>query len=149
MEKYYHVFLYIAANEMVKNNQFMTALQKYTLEFHINASPKLLYTLISTAEGLARWFADRVVVKGEIFHFYWEGSTQTARIVDSKEFEMVQFEWTDDYHEGFSMEMHILHEPVSGESALIISDHSEYSDMEFSKLWWAGQVARLQRLFNQ
>jgi len=127
----------------------MTALQKYSMEFHINASPKLLYTLISTAEGLATWFADRIVVKDDVFEFEWKGSKQSARLVESKEFEMAHFEWIDDYHEGFSMVMQIQHEPVSGESALIISDFTEFSDMEFSRLWWTGQIARLQRLFNQ
>lgn len=126
----------------------MTPLNKFTLEYPISVSPRLLFTLISTAEGLARWFADKVIVKGDEFIFEWEGSEQSARLIESKEPEYVRFEWTDDFHEGFVMEMHITHQPVSGEAALVISDYSEAFDMEFTQRWWTSQVARLQRLFN-
>ncbi len=126
----------------------MTPLNRFTLEFPIKASPKLIYTLISTAEGLARWFADKVTVDDNHFHFYWEGSEQSAKLIESKEPEMVRFEWTDDFHEGFILEMKITHEPVSGESALIISDYAESSDMEFTQMWWTTQLGRLQRNFN-
>lgn len=126
----------------------MTPLQKYTLEFPIKVSPKLLFTLISTSEGLARWFADKVIVNEDIFSFHWEGSQQSARLIESREPEYVRFEWTDDFHEGHILEMQINFEGVSGEAALIVSDYSEVSDMEFSQMWWTTQVGRLQRLFN-
>jgi uncharacterized protein YndB with AHSA1/START domain len=126
----------------------MTPLYKFTLEFPIKISPRLLYTLISTAEGLARWFSDKVVVSGDEFFFEWEGSHQSARLIEAKEPEYVRFEWTDDFHQGFILEMHINHQPVSGEAALIITDYSEASDMEFTQMWWTSQVAKLQRLFN-
>jgi len=126
----------------------MTPLTKFTLEFHMKVSPRLLYTLISTSEGLARWFADRVNVNDDLYEFEWEGSQQKARLVESKEPELVRFEWTDDFHEGFILEMQITHEPVSGESALIVSDFSEENDIEFTRMWWNTQVGRLQRMFN-
>jgi len=126
----------------------MTPLTKFTLEFHMKVSPRLLFTLISTSEGLARWFADRVIVNDDLYEFEWEGSQQKARLLESKEPEYVRFEWTDDFHEGFILEMQIRHEPVSGESALIVSDFSEENDVEFTRMWWNTQVGRLQRMFN-
>lgn len=126
----------------------MTPLTKFTLEFHMKVSPKLLFTLISTSEGLARWFADKVNVNDDIYQFEWEGSQQTARLLESKEPEFVRFEWTDDFHEGFILEMQITNEPVSGESALIVSDFSEENDIAFTQMWWNTQVGRLQRMFN-
>ncbi len=126
----------------------MTPLHKFTLEFPLQVSPRLLFTLISTAEGLARWFADKVNVKEDMFYFEWEGSEQSAKLVECKEDEYVRFQWTDDNHEGKLMELRINHEPVSGEAALVVSDYTEDSDMEFSQMWWNTQVGRLQRLFN-
>lgn len=126
----------------------MTPLKKFTLEFPMRVSPRLLFTLISTSEGLARWFAEKVNVKEDEFDFEWEGSLQSAKLIESKEPEYVKFEWTDDFHEGFMLEMRINHEPVSGESALIVSDYSEENDMEFTQMWWTTQVGRLQRMFN-
>ena len=126
----------------------MTPLTRFTIEFPIKVSPKLLFTLISTSEGLARWFADKVNVNNDVYDFEWEGSHQTARLLESKEPEYVKFEWTDDFHEGFTLEMRITHEPVSGESALIVSDYAEDNDIEFTQMWWSTQVGRLQRMFN-
>jgi hypothetical protein len=125
----------------------MTPLQKFTLEFPVNASPKVLFTLIGSVEGLSRWFADRVTSRDEIFVFEWEGSKQAACLVESKEFEFIRFRWAEDYHKGYDMEFRITHEPVSGQTALIISDYSELSDLDVSQMWWTNQVARLQRLF--
>ncbi len=126
----------------------MTPLQKFTLEFPMKVSPRLLYTLISTSEGLARWFADKVNVKDDDYLFEWEGSQQSAKLLESKEPEFVRFEWTDDFHEGFILELQISHEPVSGESALIVSDYAEESDMDFTQMWWRTQTAKLQRIFS-
>jgi uncharacterized protein YndB with AHSA1/START domain len=140
--------LYIAAKPKFINMIVMTPLKKFTLEFPMKVSPRLLYTLISTSEGLARWFAEKVNVKEDVYDFEWEGSLQTAKLIESKEPEYVRFEWTDDFHEGFMLEMRITHEPVSGESALIVSDYSEENDMDFTQMWWTTQVGRLQRMFN-
>ena len=37
--------------------------QKYTLEFEIKSSPKILYNYLSTASGLEEWFADKVNIR--------------------------------------------------------------------------------------
>ncbi len=133
---------------MVENNLYMTGLQKFTLEFPIKASPKVLFTLVGTGEGLARWFADKVSVKEDLYLFQWEGSEQSAKLLERKESEFILFEWADDFHQGYNLEIRITHEPVSGESALIITDYAEASDVEFTERWWNNQVGRLQRLFN-
>ncbi|MFN3556060.1 MAG: START-like domain-containing protein [Bacteroidales bacterium] len=126
----------------------MTPLQKFTLEFPLKVTPKLLFTLISTSEGLGRWFADKVTVHEDEYHFEWEGSFQSAKLLEFKDPEFVRFEWTDDFHQGFMLEMQITHEPVSGESGLVVSDYAEPGDLEFTQMWWNTQVGRLQRLFN-
>jgi uncharacterized protein YndB with AHSA1/START domain len=126
----------------------MKKLEKYSLEFSCKTTPKLLYTLISTPEGLSRWFADSVLLVDDVYHFKWEGSEQLAKLVQKKDNEFVQFQWLDDFHKDHLLEMRILNEPVSSEVALAITDHAEPSDMDFSHRLWATQVKRLQRLFN-
>lgn len=126
----------------------MAELQMFSLVFPVNISPKVLFMLISTLEGLSRWYAERVVKKDETFVFEWEGSAQTATLVESKENEYVRFCWIDDFHKGHEMEFRISHEPVSGETALVISDYAEVDDLEVSQLWWTKQVGRLQRIFH-
>lgn len=125
----------------------MNKLQKISLEFVINASPKLLFTLISTPEGLARWFADTVFAQDDVFSFIWKDSEQKARLVASKDNEYVKFEWLDDYHKGYVLEMQILTEELSPAVSLLVTDFSEPADVDFSQRLWTNQVRQLQRLF--
>jgi uncharacterized protein YndB with AHSA1/START domain len=143
-----HAIFCTLHHEVLKVPYNMIILNKFTLEFPLNASPRLLFTLISTAEGLARWFADRVEVRNNEFLFEWEGSSQSAKMVECKEGEYVKFEWTDDFHQGYLLELVINHQPVSGQVALIVTDYTEETDVDFSQMWWTTQVGRLQRLFN-
>lgn len=126
----------------------MIELHKFSLVFPVNISPKVLFKLISTLEGLSRWYADRVIIRNGTFVFEWEGSVQTATLVESKENEYVRFCWADDFHKGHEMEFSISHEPVSGETALVISDYAEVDDLEVSQLWWTNQIDRLKRIFH-
>ena len=126
----------------------MTELHKFSLVFPVNISPKVLFKLISTLEGLSRWYADRVIIRNGTFVFEWEGSVQTATLVESKENEYVRFCWADDFHKGHEMEFRISHEPVSGETALVISDYAEVDDLKVSQLWWTNQIDRLKRIFH-
>ncbi len=126
----------------------MRPLERFSLEFSCKTTPRLLFTLISTPEGLSRWFADTVFVEEDIYHFKWEGSEQRARLTQWKENEYVAFQWLDEHHRDHVLEMRILNEPVSSEVALVITDAAEPGDMEFSHRLWETQVRRLQRLFN-
>ncbi|TVR38051.1 MAG: hypothetical protein EA394_11175 [Bacteroidia bacterium] len=127
----------------------MSAYKKFTLEYGFKTTPRLLYTAISTPEGLSRWFADMVMTEeDDIFTFKWEDSEQKARLTRFKENEFVQFTWLDDERGERFIEMHIQNEPVSSEVALIITDHSEDIDLDFSQRIWDAQVKKLQRLFN-
>jgi uncharacterized protein YndB with AHSA1/START domain len=127
----------------------MNVLQAFTREYSFKASPRLLYTLIYTPEGLSRWFAENVIVEGDMYIFQWEGSEQRARLIQSKDNELVRFQWLDDFHKDYILEMRILNEPVSREVALVITDHAEPADLEFYHRLWDTQVNRLQRLFSQ
>lgn len=126
----------------------MITLEQFSLEFSFTVSPKLMYTLISKPEGLARWFADAVFIEEDVYHFVWEGSEQKARLVESKDNEYVKFEWLDDFHQGYIFEMHILNEEVSREVALLIKDYAEPSEMDYFQRLWSTQIRKLQRLFN-
>ncbi len=129
----------------------MSVLKKFTLEYGFKTTPKLLYTAISTPEGLSRWFADMVLTEEDVFLFKWEGSEQKARLVGFKENEYVQFMWLDELTEAEKepyVEMRIRNEPVSSELALLITDHAEDADLDFNQRIWDAQVKKLQRLFN-
>jgi len=126
----------------------MSAVEKFTLEFHLETTPRLLYTLISTPEGLTRWFAHTILSGENVYVFNWEGTEQAARLVQAKDNEYVVFQWLDDYHKDFFLEMRIETDPSSNGVTLVISDCAETPDLDISKRLWQAQVGQLQRLFN-
>ncbi len=127
----------------------MAELEKFTLEYPVKATPKVLFTLISSPEGLSRWFADNVDTdEDNVFIFKWDDSEQSAKLVSFKENELVRFQWLDEGSEGSFFELKIVTEPVSSEVALLITDYAEPTDIEFSRRLWDTQVGLLQRIFN-
>jgi len=126
----------------------MNALEKFTREYDFTISPRILYAAISTPEGLSRWFADLVLLDGDVFSFKWEGSEQKARLVHSKDNEFVRFLWLDDFHQGHHLEMQIVSEPMYRSVALVVTDYAEASELDLSQRIWDAQIKKLQRLFN-
>jgi len=126
----------------------MDSLEQFSLEFGVRATPKLLFTMISTPEGLSRWFANNVIVEDDIFLFIWEDSEQKARLVQSKDNEFVKYEWLDDFHKGYFFEMHIHAGEMASEVVLGIADYAEKAEKDLYQRLWATQVKQLQRLFN-
>ena len=126
----------------------MSDLEQYSLEFPIHTSARLLYMMISTPEGLSRWFADSVDIQNDVFVFKWEGSEQRAQIVQFKENEFITFKWIDDSHKDHNLEMRIQEDDLASGVALIITDYSDPSDLDFNKRLFTTQVSLLQRHFQ-
>ncbi|HSV87505.1 MAG TPA: START-like domain-containing protein [Bacteroidales bacterium] len=126
----------------------MNQLEKFTLEFHIEASPKLLFKMISTPEGLTRWFANTTLKGENLFSFKWHDNIQLARLVQSKENDFVVFQWQEDYHKGMFLEMRITTEFDSTGATLVVTDVAEPGEIDLSKRLWSSQVGQLKRLFK-
>jgi len=96
---------------------------KYELEYTLNCSQKVLFSRLSTPEGLSEWFADNVTVEGDLFTFYWNKSESKARLAALKENKFVRFQWTDrDDPESNFFEFRIVIDELTGELALLIID---------------------------
>jgi len=122
---------------------------KYELEYTLNCSPKVLFSRLSTPEGLCEWFADDVTVEGDIFTFHWTKSQDKARLTAIKENKFVRFEWLDfDDEESNYLEFRINVEELSGSMALIITDFSESEDLQDAKDLWDTQISDLKRILG-
>jgi uncharacterized protein YndB with AHSA1/START domain len=122
---------------------------KYELEYTLNCSPKVLFSRLSTPEGLCEWFADDVSVEGDIFTFLWSKSETKARLIALKENKFVRFEWSDDTNEESNyFEFRINIEELSGSLALIITDFSEPEDKEDAVSLWDAQITDLKRVLG-
>ena len=122
---------------------------KYELEYTLNCSPKVIFSRLSTPEGLAEWFADDVNVDSDIFTFLWGKSESKARLAALKENKFVRFEWlenTDEESNYFEFRINI--EELSGSLALIIIDFAEPEEKEDAVNLWDSQVADLKRVLG-
>jgi hypothetical protein len=119
---------------------------KYELEYTLNCSPKVLFSRLSTPEGLCEWFADNVTVEADIFTFLWNKSETKARLAALKENKFVRFEWLDiSGEESNYFEFRINIEEISGSLALIITDFSEPEEKEDAVSLWDAQIDDLKR----
>jgi hypothetical protein len=119
---------------------------KFELEYNLNCSPKVLFSRLSTPEGLGEWFADEVNVDGDIFTFFWNNSESKARLSALKENKMVRFEWIGmENEESNFFEFRINLEELTNELALMITDFAEAEEKEDSIYLWDSQINDLKR----
>ncbi|MFW5754152.1 MAG: START-like domain-containing protein [Marinilabiliaceae bacterium] len=115
-------------------------LEKIELEYLLNTSPAILFNRLATPSGLSEWFADNVNVKGNVFTFIWEGSEQTAEQTQRKENKMVRYQWLDEGMEDMWFEFNINVDELTGDVALLITDHVEPEEKEDTTELWDQQV---------
>jgi hypothetical protein len=106
----------------------------------------VLFSRLSTPEGLGEWFADQVNVDGDLFSFYWNSSESKARLSALKENRLVRFEWVglENEEENF-FEFRINIEELTGDLALIITDFAEPDEKEDTIYLWDSQINNLKR----
>ncbi|HEX2970359.1 MAG TPA: START-like domain-containing protein [Bacteroidales bacterium] len=122
---------------------------KYELEYALNCSPKVLFTRLSTAEGLSEWFADQVEVRGDVFAFHWNRTQLNAKLSALKENKLVRFEWIGNGGKDSNyFEFRISKEDLTGGLALIITDFAETDEKEDSIYLWDTQVQDLKRILG-
>jgi hypothetical protein len=122
---------------------------KYELEYNLNCSPKVLFSRLSTPEGLGEWFADQVNVDGDLFSFYWNSSESKARLSALKENKLVRFEWVGmENEEENYFEFRINVEELTSELALIITDFAEPDEKEDAIYLWDSQINDLKRILG-
>ena len=119
---------------------------KIQLEYVINCSPKVLYNRLSTASGLAEWFADDVRVLGKKFTFIWEGSEQTAEMALHKENKLVRYNWLEE-EDGY-FEFKISQDELTNDVSLIVIDFSDEDEVDETRDLWNTQIADLKHILG-
>jgi uncharacterized protein YndB with AHSA1/START domain len=122
---------------------------RFEIEYTLNTTTRVLFDRLSTPEGLSEWFADNVNVEGDIFTFFWDKVEARARLVHLKENKSVKFQWLDfadtetNYFE-FRIQIHEL----TGDTALIITDHAEEDEVDDAKDLWDTQISYLRKVLG-
>ena len=107
----------------------------------------MLFSRLSTPEGLSEWFADDVTSDGSIFTFRWGKTESRARLSGIKENKFVRFEWEEDEQDKESnfFEFKITVYDLTGDLALIITDFAEPDEKEDAIYLWDAQINNLKR----
>jgi uncharacterized protein YndB with AHSA1/START domain len=122
---------------------------KFELEYTLNCSAKVLFSRLSTPEGLGEWFAEKVNIEGDLFSFFWNNAETKARLSAMKENKLVRFEWLDmDNEEENYFEFRINMDELTSDLALIITDFAEADEKEDAIYLWDNQIQDLKRLLG-
>lgn len=125
----------------------MSEKKKFTLEYSINSSPRILYSFISEPNGLSQWFADNVIYKDQSYTFSWGKEEQKAKLISLKENKLVKFKWVDDESYCY-FEMEIAQDELTNDVALVITDFATDDALDERKQIWDNQIDYLQSVIG-
>ncbi|MBB6236816.1 hypothetical protein H9N25_00820 [Pedobacter riviphilus] len=117
----------------------MAEKKKFTLEYEVRSSPRILYSFISEPNGLSQWFADDVNFRDQVYTFTWDDEQQKAKLVSVKENKLVKFKWLDDEPQCY-FEMEIVQDELTNDVALSITDFTTDELLAEKKLIWDNQI---------
>ena len=119
-------------------------MKKVEGEYTVNSSLGVLFNRLSTASGLAEWFADDVTIDREgLYHFSWNGEKEVAKLLSKKNGEFVKFHWTH-MEDGTFLEFRLKTDPLTRDLALIITYFVEDDEEEEeARLLWDNQIEEL------
>ncbi|PWS26238.1 hypothetical protein DHW03_15715 [Pedobacter yonginense] len=117
----------------------MAEKKKFTLEYEVKSSPRILYSFISEPNGLSQWFADDVNFRDQVYTFTWDDEQQKAKLVSIKENKLVKFKWLDDEPQCY-FEMEIVQDELTNDVALSITDFTTDDLLAEKKSIWDNQI---------
>lgn len=115
---------------------------KFSLEYEVKSSPKILFGFLNEPNGLAQWFADDVHYKDQVYTFVWDGEDHKAKLLSIKENKSVKFRWLDDEPSCY-FELEILQDELTNDVALSITDFAPKELIEERKQIWDIQIEYL------
>ena len=123
---------------------------QYELEYTLNCSPKMLFSRLSTPEGLGEWFADEIIAEGNIFIFRWGKTESKATLTSVRENKLVRFDWIDDSADKATnfFEFRMIVHDLTGDLALLITDFAEPDEKEDAIYLWDSQINNLKRILG-
>ena len=121
--------------------------KKVVYERELNSrSAKIIWTLISKPEGLAKWIADNVERNDEMLEFTWgvpwrHHEKRTAKIVEESPMSHFRWAWEDDT-ENF-VELRMERSDITNDYILTITDFTDEDDEEWLNAVWDKNFDRL------
>ena len=93
---------------------------KVQFEYPMHCQSEILYEYLASAEGLAEWFADEVVERGDDFYFSWSGGpAEKATLIRYKPEGFVRFRWEEDEGTKYFFEMTITIDEITDRKSVV------------------------------
>ncbi|PIQ48342.1 MAG: ATPase [Cytophagales bacterium CG12_big_fil_rev_8_21_14_0_65_40_12] len=129
------------------------AKNKFVTEFEVNASTKMLFPYLSTASGLAQWFAEDVNInEDKVYSFLWDGEEHKATKAAQKTNHFVKFEFLPETEEDEGdptyIELRLMLSELTQSVFLQITDYSDLDDPEEQQDLWENIVHSLKELIG-
>lgn len=126
---------------------------KFTREYAINASAKLLYPYLSTPSGLSRWFCDDVMVLPEHrYNFIWDKTDHFAELSNHRTNRSARFIFLDENKNSVPdadyVDFTIESSELTGEQFLRITDYSADHDEEAMEELWENLIQSLREIIG-
>ncbi|MEO3402952.1 START-like domain-containing protein [Mucilaginibacter sp. CAU 1740] len=117
----------------------MSEKKKFTIEYEIKSSPRILFTFLSEPNGLSQWFADEVNYRDHVYTFTWDDESQKAKLCSVKENKSVRFKWLDDDAQ-YYFEMEIIQDELTNDVALAVTDFATEDTITERKQIWDNSI---------
>lgn len=123
--------------------------RKISIEHELSCrSERIIWPLISTPAGLAKWIADEVSADGDVLTFTWgelwsSHEVRRASIVGQTENVYTRFQWENEENPDAYWELRIEKGDITDDFILIITDFADADDTDVLEDIWAANLERL------
>ena len=113
-------------------------------------SINIIWPLLSTPEGLAKWIADDVKWKDGVLSFTWGNvwshhETRTATVLEKNDFKWIRLRWDDDEFADTYWELRMEKSDLTGDVILVITDFATDGDVATIEDIWEPNLESLNR----
>ncbi len=119
--------------------------ERLDMEFIFRASPTIIYNFVTTPACLVRWYCIEVDITNDAYTFYWQGSSESATLVDDIEDERVRFVWDDADDRSEFLEFRMYKSDITNETILEITDFCDADEVQEVKDLWHTLMIELKK----
>jgi len=124
---------------------------KFIKEYEVKASVKMLFPYLSTAVGLAEWFADKVEnVNPQTLLFHWDKEDHIGKIVAHRIGKSIKFEFEPESQEDVLnpsyLEFKLDFNEMTHTTFVKVTDYSVETDEEELNELWDGLIHTLKEI---
>ena len=124
---------------------------KISIERELHSkSANIIWSLMSTPEGLAKWLADDVTRDGDTLTFTWGNTwghheTRTADVIETKNNKFIRLRWSEEEFSNTYLELRMEKSDITGDYILVITDYAPDGDTDTLRDIWDANMDTLHR----